>query len=55
MRKTLYIIFIPLVIIEWIVDMIYKLFGVMRQSLETLALSLEKYILNEPTGNPPST
>ena len=48
MRKLLYIFYIPLLLIEWIVDLIHQIWGVIHKSIETLTLSLHEYIVKKP-------
>ncbi|MBL7738504.1 MAG: hypothetical protein JNK14_04745 [Chitinophagaceae bacterium] len=49
MKKLLYILYIPLLIIEWFLDMWVKIWQVLHNSVKELTLALENYI-NEPTG-----
>jgi hypothetical protein len=53
MRKSLYIPYILLLIIEWLIDMIVEIIKVIHKSFETMALATQKYI-NEPTKQIPS-
>jgi hypothetical protein len=53
MRKTLYIIYIPLLLIEWTVDLIGKIWNVLHNSVKTLALATEN-IINEPDRATPT-
>lgn len=52
MRKTLYIFYIPLLLIEWFVDLIGRMWSAFHESIKEITLSLEKYI-NEPISTPP--
>lgn len=49
MKKTLYLLYIPMLIIEWFLDMLVKIWQVLHNSVKELTLALENYI-NEPTG-----
>lgn len=54
-NKAVYILFIfyiPLLLIEWFVDMIVELVKVFHSAVETLTLSLKNYI-HEPTEQKP--
>lgn len=53
MRKLLYIVYIPLLIIEWTADMIGKIWEVFHNSIKTLALATEN-IINEPDRPTPT-
>lgn len=46
MKKTLYLIYIPLILIEWTIDMIGKMWKILHESIETLTLMTEN-IINE--------
>lgn len=54
MKKVLYILYIPMLLIEWLVDMIGQLWGVFHKSIETLTLAIEKYI-HEPDKPEPGS
>lgn len=49
MKKTLYPVYVILLIIEWFLDMWVKIWQVLHNSVKELTLALENYI-NEPTG-----
>jgi hypothetical protein len=49
MKKTLYLIYIPLLIIEWLADMLLSVIKVIHSSIEVLTLSVQKEI-NEPVA-----
>lgn len=53
MRKTLYIVYVPLLILEWFIDLIGAIWKVFHNSIETLTLATEKYI-NEPDREKPT-
>jgi len=46
-KKILYIIYIPLLLLEWFVDLIHKMVAAIHESVKDITLSIEKYI-NEP-------
>ena len=48
MRKSLYVVYIPLLILEWTVDMLAKMVNIFHDSIKTLTLAVEN-IINEPT------
>ncbi len=54
MRKLLYIIFVPLLLTEWFLDMIVKIFSVIHKSVEDMTLATHKFIINEPDSKKPS-
>ena len=54
MKKLLYIIYIPLLLIEWAADMLAQLVKVVHNSIETLTLVLQNKI-NEPFSEEPAT
>jgi hypothetical protein len=47
MRKTLYIIYVPLLLVEWAVDLGHKVVEIFHKSIEDITLALQKYI-HEP-------
>jgi hypothetical protein len=47
MRKTLYIFYIPILIIEWVIDAVSRLITAFHDCLKELAISIKTYI-NEP-------
>lgn len=47
MRKTLYIFYIPLLILEWCVDTIARTIAAAGQCIKELAISI-KNVINEP-------
>lgn len=47
MRKLLYIIYIPLLIIEWCVDMLGNMWKAFHESIISITLKTET-IINEP-------
>lgn len=53
MKKLLYIFYLPLLLIEWIIDLFHKIFTAVHESIKDITLALEKYI-NEPTRKEPS-
>ena len=54
MRKLLYIFYIPLLLIEWLVDLVAQIWAVIHKAIETLTLAIEKSI-NEPTEPKPGS
>lgn len=54
MKKLLYIIYIPLLLTEWIADMLLSIVKVVHNSIETLTLVLQREI-NEPISKAPGT
>jgi len=52
MKKLLYIVYIPLLLLEWAADLVAQIWGVIHKSIEILTLAVEKYI-NEPIKPPP--
>lgn len=54
MKKILYIFYIPLLLVEWLVDLTAQLWAVFHKSVEILTLALEKY-MNEPTKPKPGS
>jgi hypothetical protein len=53
MKKVLYIVYVPLLLIEWVVDLIGKMWDVFHKSIITITLAIETYI-NEPDRPKPS-
>lgn len=53
MRKALYIIFVPFLVLEWFVDMIVSLISVIHTSIKDLTLAIQKYI-HEPDITKPA-
>jgi len=49
MKKLLYILLIPLLLIEWTIDIGAQIVKIIHNSIEVLTLSLQTYI-NESTG-----
>jgi hypothetical protein len=47
MRKALYLFYVPLLLIEWAIDLACAICTAIHKAFETLTLSTEKYI-NEP-------
>lgn len=52
-RKLTYPVYILLLIIEWVIDLVHKICGVVHTSTEDITLALESYI-NEPIKPQPS-
>lgn len=50
MRKTLYIFYVPLLITEWLVDMITKIWQVIHTSVKEITLFIEKLIHEPDSG-----
>lgn len=50
-RKVLYIVSVPLLLVEWGLDLCKQIIDAARKSTEILYLSIENYI-NEPTEPP---
>jgi hypothetical protein len=44
MKKLLYILYVPLLLIEWMLDAIVKIFEIIRNSFETLTLAVKSNI-----------
>lgn len=54
MKKALYIIYIPLLLLEWIADMLVSIVKVVHNSIETLTLSVQT-LIHEPSAEEPTT
>lgn len=54
LSKLLYIFYIPLLIIEWAVDLIKNIFLVFHKSIEELTLVMEKKIDESTRPKPPN-
>lgn len=47
MKKLLYIIYVPLLLLEWVIDLIGKIWLILHNSVKDLTLATEN-IINEP-------
>lgn len=52
--KLLYIFYIPLLLIEWLVDLIAKIWNAFHESIKEMTLVIETKI-NEPNRKKPSS
>lgn len=52
--NVLYVFYVPLILAEWLLDTISKMFQVLHDSIKTLTLVVESYI-NESTGKATGT
>lgn len=52
MKKLFYIFYLPLLLVEWAVDLFHKIWTAFHESVKDITLALENYI-NEPTGKKP--
>lgn len=48
MKKALYIFYIPLLLVEWFIDMVGQMWAVLHESIKTITLVIQNEI-NEPT------
>ncbi len=53
MYKLLYILYIPLLLIEWLVDLFSKIWTSVHDSVKDITLALEK-LINEPVIQKPT-
>lgn len=53
LSKLLYIFYIPLLIIEWVADLLKNIWTVIHKSIEELTLAIESKI-NEPVKSKPT-
>lgn len=49
-----YILYLPLLLLEWLIDMLVQIVRVVHKSIETLTLALQKYI-HEPDKPEPGS
>ena len=47
MKKILYIVYVPLLLIEWLVDLIGNIWKTFHESIKSITLATEN-LLNEP-------